>query len=283
MQPLIDIKGLSYSYEQGQPALQDINLTIYPGELVALVGQNGAGKTTLVKHCIGLLRPQTGRVTVCGQDAAKTRISHLARQVGFVFQNPDHQIFHDTVQKEVAFGLQNLGLPRDEIEKRVAAALRDVGLQHLAQVYPHRLSRGQRQRVALASVLAMQTRIIILDEPTTGQDSLERLQIMELVRDLNREGHTILFITHDMTLVARYARRVIVLCQGRVIADGSTRDVLSQTQLLAQTLLEPPQITLLANRLNGLLTPGSEVILTVDEMVEHLHKVNGGSIDGPCD
>ncbi|GAB6157050.1 hypothetical protein JCM39194_02500 [Desulfotomaculum varum] len=280
MQGLIDIRGLSYSYEQGQPALQDINLTIYPGELVALVGQNGAGKTTLVKHCIGLLRPRPGQVMVCGQDVATARISQLAQQVGFVFQNPDHQIFHDTVQKEVAFGLENLGLPRHEIEQRVAAALQDVGLQQSAQVYPHRLSRGQRQRVALASVLAMQTKVIILDEPTTGQDARESLQIMDLISRLNRRGHTVLFITHDMNLVARYARRVVVLCQGRVIADGLTREVFSQPRLLAQTLLEPPQITQLANRLKETLNIGLQTVLTVEEMVAHLHKANGGSSNG---
>lgn len=272
MKPVIDIKGLSHSYEEGQPALQNIDLTVYPGEMVALVGQNGAGKTTLVKHCIGLLRPKAGQVTACGLDAARSPVSTLARQVGFVFQNPDHQIFHDTVQKEVAFGLQNLGLPKEEIQERVAAALRDVGMEHLTQVYPQQLSRGQRQRVALASVLAMQSKVIILDEPTTGQDALERLQIMELLRNLNLAGHTILFITHDMSLVARYARRVVVLCQGKVILDGPTRQVLGQTKQLAQTLLEPPQVTLLAQGLNHFFTPSSEVILTVDEMVAYLQK-----------
>lgn len=272
MKPVIDIKGLSHSYEEGQPALQNIELAIYPGEMVALVGQNGAGKTTLVKHCIGLLRPKAGQVTACGLDAALSPVSTLARQVGFVFQNPDHQIFHDTVQKEVAFGLQNLGLPKEEIQERVAAALRDVGMEHLAQVYPQQLSRGQRQRVALASVLAMQSKVIILDEPTTGQDAMERLQIMELLCNLNLAGHTILFITHDMSLVARYARRVVVLCQGKVILDGPTRQVLGQTKQLAQTLLEPPQVTLLAQRLNHFFTPSSEVILTVDEMVVYLQK-----------
>ncbi|RYD05297.1 hypothetical protein N752_10000 [Desulforamulus aquiferis] len=186
-----------------------------------------------------------------------------------MFQNPDHQIFHDTVEKEVAFGLINMGLPKAEISERVAKALHSVGLESQAGAYPQSLSRGQRQRVALASVLAMQTEIIILDEPTTGQDYHERLQIMELVSKLNQEGHTVVFITHDMALVANYAERVIVLCQGRIILDGPVREVLSQQAKLAQTLLEPPQITMLGSR----LAPSSEVILTVDEMYTYLQKV----------
>lgn len=281
MNTVIEIKGLSYSYDNGLPALKDVDFKINQGEMVALVGQNGAGKTTLVKHFIGLLRPAVGQVTVCGKDVSGTRISDLSKEVGFVFQNPDHQIFNDTVEKEVAFGLLNRGLPDREIKDRVAEALQEVGLDHLAGAYPHSLSRGQRQRVALASVLALQTRIIVLDEPTTGQDYRERLQIMELIRSLNKAGHTIIFITHDMSLVARYAKRVIVLCQGKIIMDGSTREVLSQPDRLAQTLLEPPQIMLLANRLTTLenfqVTPSSEVILTVDEMYSYLMSVLEGN------
>ena len=281
MTTVIHIKELSYSYESGQPALKGINLNIRQGEMVALVGQNGAGKTTLVKHLIGLLRPQTGQVTVAGRDVSTARISELSQEVGFVFQNPDHQIFNDTVKKEEAFGLVNQGLPESEINRRVLAALREVGLEQQAEAYPQSLSRGQRQRVALASVLALQTPIIVLDEPTTGQDYQERLQIMELIRNLNRAGHTILFITHDMSLVAGYAQRVIVLCQGKVLLEGPTREVLSRREQLAQTLLEPPQIMMLASRLAALnslnITPSSEVILTVDEMYNYLMRVLEGN------
>ncbi|AEG61057.1 energy-coupling factor ABC transporter ATP-binding protein [Desulforamulus ruminis] len=281
MTTVIDIKELAHSYESGQPALKGINLNIRQGEMVALVGQNGAGKTTLVKHLIGLLRPQTGQVTVAGRDVSTARISELSREVGFVFQNPDHQIFNDTVKKEVAFGLVNQGLPESEINRRVLAALREVGLEQQAEAYPQSLSRGQRQRVALASVLALQTPIIVLDEPTTGQDYQERLQIMELIRNLNRAGHTILFITHDMSLVAGFAQRVVVLCQGRILLEGPTREVLSRQEQLAQTLLEPPQIMMLASRLAALnslnITPSSEVILTVDEMYNYLMRVLEGN------
>ncbi|AQS58653.1 energy-coupling factor ABC transporter ATP-binding protein [Desulforamulus ferrireducens] len=280
MNPVIEINGLSFGYEFGDSVLKDIHLAIFPGEMVALVGQNGAGKTTLVKHLIGLLRPPVGKVKVGGLDVANSRISTLARQVGYVFQNPDHQIFHDTVQAEVAFGLHNLNLPREEIGQRVKAALSDVGLAHLAMANPQRLSRGQRQRVALASVLAMRTPVLVLDEPTTGQDYQERQQIMELVKQLNKAGHTIIFITHDMSLVAHYASRVIVLCQGRIVLDGATREVFQQPQKLAESLLVPPQINILANQLNEQLNVQGPVILTVQEMQTYLQQLGEGKENG---
>ncbi|SHK46349.1 energy-coupling factor ABC transporter ATP-binding protein [Desulforamulus aeronauticus] len=284
MNPVIKIDGLSFGYEFGDSVLKDIYLEISPGEMVALVGQNGAGKTTLVKHLIGLLRPPAGKVRVADLDVANTRVSKLSRQVGYVFQNPDHQIFHDTVQAEVAFGLNNLGLPREEVEPRVTAALSDVGLEHLANENPQRLSRGQRQRVALASVLALRTPVIVLDEPTTGQDYQERKQIMALVEQLNKAGHTIVFITHDMSLVAHYASRVVVLCQGQIILDGDTREVFRQTDKLAESLLLPPQVTVLANQLNEPLnTSVSPVILSVDEMQEYLQRVREVKRNGAGD
>lgn len=277
MNNAIEVKGLSYCYERDQIALENINMTIQPGEIVALVGQNGAGKTTLVKHFIGLLKPPPGQVTICGYDVAKTPISQLAKHIGFVFQNPDHQIFHESVQQEVAYGLKNLGLSPEEINFRVAAALRDVGIEDLAAENPHRLSRGQRQRVALASVLSMNTKVIVLDEPTTGQDYRERQQIMKLLVNLNKQGHTVFFITHDMSLVAQYAKRVLVLCQGKVILDGPTRQVLSQPNLLAQSLLEPPQITQLASQLDKITGfPDSQVILNVAEMYSYLQRMREG-------
>jgi energy-coupling factor transport system ATP-binding protein len=202
----------------------------------------------------------------------------LARIVGFFFKNPDHQIFNDTVFKEVAFGPINLGLTNEDVTERVNEALEAVGLLPLSGADPHNLSKGQRQRVALASVLAMKTEIIVLDEPTTGQDYKESLQIMDLVKTLNNQGHTILFITHDMGLVAQYARRVIVLCQGKVILDGPVRNVFTQVDVLKKTYLNPPQITELALALNdkrcsqGVLTPG--------ELYNVLAPEKGGTYSG---
>ncbi|MEN6459821.1 MAG: ATP-binding cassette domain-containing protein [Syntrophomonas sp.] len=258
---VITIENLEHRYKNNFLALNNISFTVSSGEFTAIIGQNGAGKTTLIKHLNGLLRPSSGRVLIAGMDTAVVKITDLARKVGYVFQNPDHQIFKDTVFKEVAFGPTNLGLNKNEVAKRVNEALMAVGLINLAEANPQNLSKGQRQRAALASVLAMKTEVIVLDEPTTGQDYKESLQIMDLAKSLNNAGHTILFVTHDMSLVAKYARRVIALCKGRVILDGPTREVLTRADELKETHLNPPQITELALALKddrcslGVLTP----------------------------
>lgn len=272
----IDFIALEHVYPGGFQALKDINLKIAKGDFVALIGQNGAGKTTLVKHLNGLLRPSKGKILLNGQDSAGQKVSALACKVGFVFQNPDHQIFNRTVAKEVAFGPANLGLNPAETAERVREALLAVSLAHLAEASPQALSRGQRQRLALASVLAMWTEIIVLDEPTTGQDYKESLQIMDLADSLNRRGHTILFITHDMSLVARYARRVIVLCQGRILLDGPAAEVFAQPDKLNQTFIQPPQITALASAL-GI----RREILTPEALIEEL-KAAGGGLTNVC-
>lgn len=268
---LIKTENLTFRYGAHEPALNNISLEIAAGECVAIIGQNGAGKTTLVKHFNGLHKPTSGKVYVAGMDTAPLKVSALARSVGYVFQNPDHQIFHDTVSKEVAFGLKNLGIPDKEIEIRVANALDAVGLTAHCQTYPFNLSKGQRQRVALASVLAMQTEIIVLDEPTTGQDYRESMQIMEMVRTLNAKGHTIVFITHDMSLVASYAHRAVVICQGEILADGDVRTVFAQPELLQKTYLNPPQVTALAQSLVRHSIP--QDVLSVEEMYELLFKI----------
>ncbi|MHB8916895.1 MAG: energy-coupling factor ABC transporter ATP-binding protein [Desulfocucumaceae bacterium] len=261
---IISVENLSYSYGGGEPVLKNISMEIARGECLAIIGQNGAGKTSLAKHFNGLHRPSSGKVFIDGKDSARLKVSGLARTVGYVFQNPDHQIFNDTVGREVAFGLKNLGLSAGDIDDRVAKALEAVGLSCHHRTYPFNLSKGQRQRVALASVLAMQTQVIVLDEPTTGQDYRESAQIMEMVKKLNEKGHTIIFITHDMSLVAGYARRAVVLCSGEVIADGNVRSIFSMPELLARTYLNPPQVTALAQGLGRHQIPPD--VLTVDEM-----------------
>lgn len=272
-QTIIKTENLTFRYGASEPVLSNISLEIARGECVAIIGQNGAGKTTLVKHFNGLHKPTSGKVYVDGKDTVPLRVSDLAGKVGYVFQNPDHQIFHDTVGKEVAFGLRNLGIAADEIRIRVADALEAVGLTAHYQSYPFNLSKGQRQRVALASVLAMQTEVIVLDEPTTGQDHRESMQIMEMVRTLNEKGHTIIFITHDMSLVARYASRAVVVCQGGLLADGDVRTVFAQPELLRKTYLNPPQVTVLAQGLARHSIPPD--VLSVEEMYEWLFKVRG--------
>lgn len=276
---IISLENLTYIYGRGEPVLNNISIKIARGECLAIIGQNGAGKTTLAKHFNGLHRPSSGKVFIDGRDAARLKVSGLARTVGYVFQNPDHQIFNDTVGREVAFGLKNLGLSAVEIEDRVAKALEAVGLSCHLRTYPFNLSKGQRQRVALASVLAMQTQVIVLDEPTTGQDYRESAQIMEMVRTLNEKGHTIIFITHDMSLVAGYARRAVVLCSGEILADGNVRSIFSMPEILARTYLNPPQVTALAQGLGRRQIPPD--VLTVDEMYNLLLKARREKI-GRC-
>ncbi|NLI13047.1 MAG: energy-coupling factor transporter ATPase [Peptococcaceae bacterium] len=278
-QPLIKVENLTYQYNGAQPVLKNISLEIGRGECLAVIGQNGSGKTTLVKHFNGLLKPSSGRVYINGRDTGPQKVSTLARTVGYVFQNPDHQIFHDTVGKEVAFGLKNLRLPAEEIERRVNEALEAVGLTGHYATYPFNLSKGQRQRVALASVLAMHTEVIVLDEPTTGQDYRESVQIMEMVKNLHEKGHSIVFITHDMSLVARYAARTVVLCEGEILADAPVRAVFARPELLARSYLKPPQITLLAQELGKRAIPPD--VISVREMYDLLQKARADKI-GCC-
>jgi energy-coupling factor transport system ATP-binding protein len=245
---MIKIENLSYQYSNGNKVLKNINLNIKKGEFVAIIGKNGSGKTTLMKHLNGLLKPTEGKITVCDIDAAKTKTSVLAGKIGFLFQNPDHQIFCTTVFEEIAFGLKNLGLNSTDIENLANEAATRVGLQNYLESDPFNLSKGQRQRVALASVLAMKTDILVLDEPTTGQDYSEGLEIMEIVKELNKQGITVIMVTHDMELVAMYAKRAIVVQNGTILEDGPTKEILSQEESLAASSLTPPQAFLLAKR-----------------------------------
>lgn len=262
---IIKIQNLKQDFGRGETSLKDINLEIKKSEFVAVIGQNGAGKTTLVKHFIGLLRPSSGAVFINEQDISNQPISVLARKVGYVFQNPDHQIFMDQVSKEIAFGLRNLNLSEAEIGRRTDKVLKEVGIFHLKDAAPLSLSKGHRQRVALASVLAMEPEILILDEPTTGQDYRGSKQIMDLIADLNKKGHTIIFITHDLQLVADYAQRVILMGKGEIMFDGSPKEALIKRELLAKTNLKPQQITEFSQLLTNYGIP--EAIINVDELV----------------
>ncbi len=243
---MIEMQNLWYAYPSGHTVLAGLNISIKRGEFVALIGQNGAGKTTFLKQLNGLLKPTSGVVKIAGMDTSRVKTAKLAQKVGFLFQNPDHQIFLPSVRQEIAFGPKNLGLPDEEVEARILQAAEAVGLTAVLDENPVFLSKGQRQRVAFASLLSMRPEILVLDEPTTGQDYRESIEIMEMVRELNEAGHTIIFVTHDMELVARYARRIILLRQGRVVVDGPVREVFYRPELLTATGLLPPQIVRLA-------------------------------------
>lgn len=264
-QPLIEAEGMWFAYPGADWTLRDVSLRLAGGEYVAIIGRNGAGKTTLAKLCNGLLRPTRGRVCVLGQDTVSLCPCELASAVGYVFQNPDHQIFAATTREEIAFGPRNLGLGEAEVRARIEEALARFGLQEVADAPPALLSFALRRKVALAAVYAMRPRALILDEPTGGLDRDSVHEVMGAVASLHAEGHTIILITHDMALVAGQVRRVILLHEGRIVLDAPPRQTFAQSERLRAAGLTPPQITRLAQRLAPYGLPAD--LLTVDEFV----------------
>ncbi len=257
---MIIFEQVNFSYGL-EPVINDVSCQINRGDFVAVIGENGAGKSTLSKLCNGLLKPLSGRVTVDGQDTRTTRTSKLARSIGFLFQNPDRQLCQTAIRGEIMFGLEcvlvdDAGLRK----KRCADILEQFGFNGDAD--PFTLSRGDRQRVALASLLACRPEVLILDEPTTGLDYRECTQIMELIRDLNEHGTTIIMVSHDMEVVQDYAKRILVISNGALIGDGATAEIMRQPDLLAAASVAPAQITALALRLGQ----GFEKVFTVEQM-----------------
>lgn len=256
------IENLKHTYPDGTQALRGIDLVFNRSEYVALIGQNASGKTTLVKHLVGLLRPTEGDVEVFGVNTRKTSVAELAKRVGFVYQNPDHQLFCKTAFEECAYGLVNQGQKEDEIRDRVDRVLRIVGLEGFENTETFLLGKGQRTRLAVAATLVMEPELIIVDEPTTGQDMRQAESIMGLLDQLNRDGKTILIITHNMRLVAEHAKRAVVMLNGKIVADAPVREVFRQTKLLHEAYLTPPQITTLGE----MLFPSGPTFLTVEEL-----------------
>lgn len=226
-----------YVYPNGYEALRGVSFRITHGEKVALVGANGAGKSTLLLHTDGLLLPTSGRVVVGGVTVTPRTLGLVRQSVGIVFQNPEDQLFMPTVEEDVAFGPANMGLTAEEIAERVRTALEAVGAADLARRSPFRLSGGEKKRVAIATVLAMQPSILVMDEPSANLDPRARRQIAELIRSFS---HTTLLATHDMELVARLCPRTIVLCDGRIAADGPTEALFADDVLLEAAGLERP-------------------------------------------
>ena len=262
----IELRDLVHSYRGGHRGLAGVNLTVRRGDFVALVGRNGAGKTTLLKHLNRLLAPTSGTVLVNGKDTASSQPWELARQVGYVFQNPDHQIFNATVADEVRYGLRLAGLPAAEIEQRLDEVLQLTGLADVRAEHPFSLAKGLRQLVAVASILALRPAVLVVDEPTTGQDWAGVQAMMALVERLNAEGTTIVMVTHDLDLVAEHARRVVVLDDGLIVADGPTAEVLGRADLLAAAGVHTTQTVALSLR----LWPDSVPLLNAAELGRHL-------------
>jgi energy-coupling factor transporter ATP-binding protein EcfA2 len=259
-EPLIKAEGLCCKYSDGTVALKDVDLQIFPGELMAILGGNGAGKSTLARHLAGLLKPTGGKIYIEGKSVGKRGIADLARVVGYTFQNPDCQLFCKTVKDEVAFGPKHLDLSKEEVDMRVENTLRMMQLEEFKDRDPQSLSRGQKIGVAVASVLSMKPKVLILDEPTLGQDFSRISSLIGLLKSLNDQGLAIVVITHDVNVAAEYTKRVVVMNDGKILLDGEPHDVLSKEEVLHSASLETPtgiQISRLAN-----LPP----LLTVDEI-----------------
>ena len=278
--PIIELDGVGFRHAGAESdALRDVRLAIDEGECVAILGPNGAGKTTLALTLNGSV-PQLvagdlrGTVAVGGLDATTTPVRELATSVGMVFDNPEFQMSQLTVAEEVALGLENLGVPWEDMRARIADALATVGLAGLEERVPLSLSGGQQQRLAIAAVLAMRPRVLVMDEPTAHLDPSGKGEVLEVARRLNRDhGLTIVMTEHDVDVVARYADRVVVLDEGTIVADGSPRDVLAMTGLLGRVGLQPPQSMALALRLRDGRAGWSEPLpLTADEAVDALER-----------
>jgi len=257
---LVSVSHLSSGYPDGPEVLHDVSLDIHAGECIALLGQNGSGKTTLAKHLCGLVKPRSGKVLVDGRPVAEFRQAELSRISGYVFQNPDHQIFSATVDEEVAFGLRNLGLDPAESRVRIVEALAAVGLEGREAEDPFSLTKGERQRLAVASLLAYRPRMIIFDEPTTALDAVESLKMVRFIADLNRRGTTVLLVTHAMWVAAEYASRAVVMGGGRVVMDGPVAEVFAREAELAALSLMPPPAAALANRLGVPAVSGGQLL-----------------------
>jgi energy-coupling factor transport system ATP-binding protein len=261
--PAVELEEVAFEYPGGTRALDGVSLRIEPGEVVAIIGQNGSGKSTLARHLNGLLRPFSGRVLLDGSDVRGVHVAELAARVGLAFQNPDRQLFAGRVSTEVAFGPHNLGIRAAELDRRVTGALAAVGLTAEAGTNPYDLGYSRRKLLAIASVLAMRTPILILDEPTTGQDARGVALVRDVVASAAAEGRTVVAISHDMRFVAECFRRVVVMRAGRVELDGPPAEVFAERNWaeLRATYLEPPLTAVAGARLGLGSTPTSAALV----------------------
>jgi energy-coupling factor transport system ATP-binding protein len=261
---VIRVEGLSYSYFDGTPALKDVNIRIAPGEFITILGSNGAGKTTLARLMAGQLKSGKGKIYLKGEDVAKQGKADLARVVGYTFQNPDCQLFCKTVRDEIAFGPRHLNLDKEEVEVRVENTLRMMRLEQFKDRDPQTLSRGQKIGVAVASVLAMKPEVLILDEPTLGQDFRRIRSLVSLLKSMSSEGLALVVITHDVNFAAEHSSRVVIMKDGIILLDGEPHAILSQEDVLRSANLEPPASVRLSRAM------GLPPLLTVDEITKAL-------------
>ena len=269
---MIQINDVYFTYPNGNRALNGITLEINQGEFVGLIGKNGAGKTTLAKLMNGLLKPEKGKILVDGIDTRETTVAELAKRVGYVFQNPDRFLFSESVEKEIEFTLKNLGFEGDELRNRLEETLIEFDLTKYRKRSPFFLSGGEKKKVALASVLCTKPKYLILDEPTVGQDRIEKARIIDLIEKLRKENVAIIMITHDIEFVAEYIPRVVVMADGMVVADGPTKKVLSNLDILSLSNLTPPLLGSLFIELKKNNIPVNEFI-TLNDAIEQIKKI----------
>ena len=260
---VLEFSNVGFSYNE-TANVHDLNVKVHKGDFISIIGSNGAGKSTFSKLTNGLLKPSVGDVLVLGENTKKQKVSALAKHIGFLFQNPDRQICCATVREEIAFSLRNNGITEDEIKARVAKTLEEFGFD--GDTEPFNMSRGQRQRLCLACLIALNPEILILDEPTTGLDYRECMEVMNRIRELNANGTTVIMVCHDMEVVLDFAKTVIVMNRGEILGQGATREVLSNKALLSKARLLAPQIAqvamLLGDSFNGVFTD-DEMILKI--------------------
>jgi cobalt transport protein ATP-binding subunit len=270
---MIIVDTVSYTYPSGVDALRDVSLQIKDGEFVAIMGENGAGKTTLVKHFNGILKPTKGEVTINGSSTKKASVAELSKNVGLVFQNPDHQLFCETVEDEVAFGMRNFGFDEKKVEERINWSLKLLDLERYRKTSPFLLSGGERKRVALAAVLAWDPSILVLDEPTIGQDYLQKERLRQFILQVNSQGRTVVIVTHDVEFVAECNPRIVVMSNSHVIKDAPAREALTNYEELYKASILPPQVSQIFMQLSDLGLPRDVVdVYEAKTLIENLLK-----------
>ena len=270
---MIEIENVSFTYPSGVEALREVSITIEDGAFVAIMGENGAGKTTLIKHLNGILKPEKGTVYIDGVNTKEASVAELSRNVGLVFQNPDHQLFSETVEEEIAFGLRNFGFPEDEISKQIDWALNLLDIARYKETSPFLLSGGERKRVALATVLAWNPKTIVIDEPTIGQDYTQKEKLRLFFNELNAQGRTVIIVTHDVEFVADCNPRVVLMYQGQIISEGRAKTILTSQDVASKASILLPQISELFHQLGDLGLPRDVIdVSEAKELIEELVK-----------
>ncbi|MHA2407250.1 MAG: energy-coupling factor ABC transporter ATP-binding protein [Candidatus Ranarchaeia archaeon] len=272
---MIETHNVRFGYEEEKDTLCDVSLQIDDGEIIAIMGQNGAGKTTLAKHLNGLLKPRSGEVIINGVSTNEFSVAELSKTVGYVFQNPNHSLFAESVEQEILFTLKNYGFSNEEKEQRLEETLETFNLKPFRDTSPFSLSGGERKRVSLAAVLCLTPDIVILDEPTTGQDAKQKKTISGVIERLHQEGKTLILISHDTEFVVELVDRIIVMAEGEIIADGKTEKILSNQQILDVGGLQLPELTRFAQSVAKSIDFPMDLV-RMDEVVDAIKSLQGG-------